>query len=280
MDVHQCPRFQLIAACALLAVSPILLQAQQPQSAPEPSTAQHPVSAIQSSTATAASDAPSNLPAVQTPPPTPENLGDSLMAQKRYQAAIESYKNAPPSAAVFNKIGIAHQMMFNLDDAENAYLRSLKLDPSNPTVLNNLGTVYDTQKRYKQAEKLYRKALKIDPHSALVLKNLGTELLARHKYEKGWEAYKAALAEDPNIFTSTGRNRVENPATIKERGAMNFYMAKGCIRAGYHERAVEYLRRAVNEGFANLRMIQDDREFAALIGDPAFNQLLSEMKTN
>ncbi len=274
-------RLHTIAIGATLVVSSTLLSAQQPGSAATAPNAQLPADAAQTPAATASNAALSKpkAPAINTLPHSPEQLGDSMMAQKRYQAAIEAYKQVPPSALVWNKLGIAYQMMFNLDAAERAYKASLKLNPKNVDVLNNLGTVYDSEKKYRKAEKLYRKALKIDPHSALVLKNYGTELLARHKYKKGWEAYKAALTVDPDIFTATGRPKVENPGTVKERGAMNYYMAKGCVRAGFNERAIEYLRRALNEGFANPKMIRADHEFAALHGYPAFEQLLSEQKS-
>ena len=135
--------------------------------------------------------------------------------------------------------------------------------PKNPNVLNNLGTVYDAVKQYRNAEKMYRKALKIDPNSALIHKNLGTNLLAQHKYEKGWEEYKAALKIDPAIFDDNSRPRIENPASVAERGAMNYYMAKGCVRAGMPERAIQYLRMSLNEGYANPKKIIADNEFAS-----------------
>jgi tetratricopeptide (TPR) repeat protein len=209
-------------------------------------------------------------------PPTPEEVGDALMAHQRYQAAIESYKKAPRDSAVaLNKMGIAYQMMFNLEDASRCYQTSLKLDPKSARVLNNLGTIYDALKQYGKAERMYRKALRYEPGSALVLKNLGTNLLAQHKYKKGWEVYKAALAIDPLIFDNSTSPRVENPASLEERGAMNYYMAKGCVRAGLNDRAIEYLRMALNEGFTNPRKIIADSEFAGLRGVPAFEQLLA-----
>ena len=113
---------------------------------------------------------------------------------------------------------------------------------------------------------MYHKALKIDPKSALVLKNLGTDLLAQHKYKKGWEVYKQALAVDPQIFDRNIGPGVENPASVQQRGAMNYYMAKGCVRAGKNERAIEYLRMALNEGFTNPKKIAADNEFAGLRG--------------
>jgi tetratricopeptide (TPR) repeat protein len=230
----------------------------------------------------ATSDAQSKPARVNIPPkvdPTPEQVGDALMAHQRYQAAIEAYKKEPkPNASVLNKLGIAYQLMLNLPDAIRSYQASLKLEPRNPSVLNNLGTTYDAAKQYRTAEKLYRKALKIDPQSALIHKNLGTNLLAQHKYEKGWESYKAALAIDPTIFDHNTRPRVENPASVTERGAMNYYMAKGCVRAGKPERAIQYLRAAINEGFTNPKKVNEDIEFASLHGIPEFDALVAPQK--
>jgi tetratricopeptide (TPR) repeat protein len=211
------------------------------------------------------------------PPPTPEEVGDALMIHQRYQAAIESYKKAPAtSASAKNKLGIAYQLMFNFQEALRCYKASLKLDPNNPHVYNNLGTVYDGLQQYRNAEHMYRKALKLEPSSPLVMKNLGSDQLAQHKYKQGWESYQAALALDPNIFKEKSAGpRVVNPASLSERGAMNYYMAKGCLRVGLTVRAIEYLRMALNEGFTNPKKIAADSELASLRGLPAFERLLA-----
>ena len=207
--------------------------------------------------------------------PTPEQLGDSLMGHQRYQAAIEAYKQVPPdSADVWNKMGVAYQLLYNVTDAERCYQAAIRLDPHNGTAINNMGSIYMAQKQYSTAEKAYRKAVKLDPHSALFRKNLGTALLADHKYKKGWEAYQAALAIDPQIFDHVTSVRVENPASVQDRGAMNYYMAKGCVRAGMNERAVEYLRLALNEGFTTPKKIIADAEFTPLHDVSAFQKLL------
>lgn len=217
-----------------------------------------------------------NTPAKPIVNATPEQLGDALMAHQRYQAAIEAYKKAPKNDAdVSNKLGIAYQLMFNLEDAMHCYRTAHKLNPKNPNVLNNLGTVYDAMKQYHNAEKMYRKALKIDPQSALILKNLGTNLLAQHKFSKGWLEYQAALKVDPTIFDGTSGPRVENPASVSDRGAMNYYLARGCAKAGMNDRAIQYLRMAMAEGYTNPKKIIADNEFAGLHGLPAFEQLLA-----
>jgi tetratricopeptide (TPR) repeat protein len=230
----------------------------------------------------AAAQAPVNGAQSQTPAATlqsqtsPEELGDSLMAHQRYQAAIEAYKNAPrDSAAVWNKMGIAYQLMLDPTDATRCYKESLKIRPRNAQVINNLATIYDSQLQYSAAERMYRKALKLDPHSALIYKNLGTDLLAQRKYKKGSADYQAALAIDPHIFEAHGSPRVENPTSVQERGAMNYYMAIGCARLGMNDQAIDYLRQALNEGFTNSKKIATEGQFAGLRTIPAFQQLLA-----
>lgn len=223
----------------------------------------------------------------QTPPtaflapastsPTPEQLGDSLVAHQRYQAAIAAYSKSPQTTAdLWNKMGIAYQMMFNSKDATRCYKESLKLDPSNGQVLNNLGTVYASLKQYGQADRMYRKAIKLDPKSAVFFKNYGTNLLAEHKYNRGWEAYQQALAIDPQVFADHNGPTVENPSNVQERGAMNYYMAAGCARAGYSDCALQYLRMALDEGFTTRKKVEADSQFASLRDDPGFQKLLAE----
>jgi tetratricopeptide (TPR) repeat protein len=227
----------------------------------------------------AAPSAPAAPPQAEPPrkTPTAEDIGDSLTARQRYQAAIAAYAKAPQmTAAIWNKMGIDHQMMFNSKDAMRCYKESLKLDPKNPQVLNNLATVYASLKQYGQADRYYRKALKLDPHSALIFKNFGTNLLAQHKYNKGWEAYQQALAIDPEIFANHDSPTVEDPSSIQERGAMNYYMAAGCARAGYTDCALQYLRMALDEGFTTRKKVATDVEFATLHDNPDFKKLLAE----
>jgi len=237
------------------------ISAQIPQESPPPAAVQ-----------------PSQVVLPQQPPTTPEELGDSLMEHQRYQAAIAAYQQAPRTAILWNKMGIAYQLMFNAEQAQHCYEASLRLDRKNARVMNNLGTIYDSEKEYSNAERMYRKAVKIDPRSAVIFKNLGTNLLVQRKYTKGWDAYQTALAIDPNIFKSNVGPHIQNPTSAGERGAMNYYMAKGCVRAGQNDCAIDYLRMALNEGFTNPRKIQDDTEFAGLRSLPAFQQLLAEQK--
>lgn len=214
-----------------------------------------------------------------TPHVTPEQEGDALEARQRYQAAIAAYARDPrPSATIWNKMGIGYQMMFNARDAARCYRESLRLDSKNAMVLNNLGTLYDSEKQYSAAEKMYHKALKLKPDSPVILKNLGTNLLVQHKYSKGWDAYKRAMALDPGIFEDRNSPTVSNPTSIKERGAMNYYMARGCVKMGETKCALDYLKLALDEGFTTAKKLSVDEDFASLRANPGFQQLLADQK--
>jgi tetratricopeptide (TPR) repeat protein len=207
-----------------------------------------------------------------------EENGDSLVSQLHYQAAIDAYSKAPEmTATLWNKMGIAYQMMFNSKEASRCYRESLKIDSRNPQVLNNLGTIYASMKQYAQADHFYHKALKIDPRNATIMKNLGTNLLAEKRYDKGWKAYQDAIAINPQIFADSRNNpKVENPASLRERGAMNYYMAMGCARSGYSDCAIEYLRAALDEGFIDRKKVAADAEFVTLRTNPGFQRLLGD----
>jgi len=278
--------FCCLPALTLLAVV-AALPAQSPAPVPVQTPAQSPAQPSTQSPTQTPAQTPGQAPTQPSaptqfvtlppgPPPTPEELGDSLAGHQRYQAAIAAYsKAAEMTPTIWNKMGIAYQMMFDLRDALRCYNASLKLDPRNATVLNNLATVYDSLKQYGDAERYYRRALKIDPGSALLLRNFGSNQLAQHKYKKGGEAYQSALAIDPQIFQTHSGASVQNPASNQDRGAMHYYMARGCVSAGNPECAIQNLRLALNEGYTNPRKIASDSNFASLRELPAFQQLIA-----
>ncbi len=212
-------------------------------------------------------------------PPTvpPETLGDTYLVRQRYQAAIDAYaKVTQPSATLWQKRGFAYQMLFDLNDAAHCYNESLQLNPHNAVVLNNLGAIYGSQKDYKAAERMYREAIKINPNDARVLLNLGTTLLFDQKFKKGWEAYQKALAIQPDLLQHLSGPQVDDPTSVRQLGATSYFRARGCARAGQTDCALDYLRKAIDEGFINAKKLAADSAFASLRTNSSFQQLLAE----
>ena len=207
---------------------------------------------------------------------TPEMRGDIFMARKMYREAIDAYRNAPQDSAVtWNKIGIAYHQMLDLGTAKKHYERAIKINPKYAEAINNLGTIYYAQKSYRRAISQYNKALKLAPQSASIYSNLGTAYFARKKYKDAFEAYQQALSLDPEVFEHRSTHGVLlQERSVEERAKFHFYLAKTYAKAGMTERALQYIRMALEEGFQERRRLVEDAEFAAMQELPEFQALL------
>jgi tetratricopeptide (TPR) repeat protein len=219
----------------------------------------------------------SPIPAAK--PSTPlssEMRGDILMARKMYREAVDAYSEAPKSAILSNKIGIAYHQMMQMDLARKYYEQALKQNPKYAEAINNLGTVFYAKKNYRKAVGQYNKALKLTPNSASIYSNLGTAQFARRKYKLAMESYEKALSIDPDVFEHRGSHGVLlQERTVEERSKFHFYLAKTYAKAGVVDRALLYMRKALEEGFKERQKFKEDPEFAKLQDNPEFLQLLA-----
>jgi tetratricopeptide (TPR) repeat protein len=216
---------------------------------------------------------PERLPRNQV---SPEMQGDLLAARQHYLDAIAAYKEAPQdSAVVVNKIGVAYHHMFDLNDAKVYYERAVKLDPNYAQAVNNLGAIYHAEKNYRQAERYYRRAIKLDPKSPLFYSNLGTAYFFQGNTKKGAEAYRQAFALDPDVFEHAGASKIEEESSSKDLAIVNYELAKTYAMAGLNDRALNYLRKALGEGFNDRKKLMTDPELASLRETPEFLQLLT-----
>ena len=210
------------------------------------------------------------------PPITQEERGDVYMARKMYREAIEAYEQAPQnSAVVWNKMGIAYHQMIQLDAAMKRYRKAIHLDGKYAEAINNLGTIYYAEKHYSRATGLYKRALKLAPNSASIYSNLGTSYFAVKKYKDAVDSYDKALRLDPEVFEHHSTYGVLlQERTVDERARFHYYLAKIYARQGQQERALQYIRKALEEGFADRKKLMQDPEFASLRDLPAFQELL------
>ncbi len=211
------------------------------------------------------------------PPLKPEDRGDVYMARKMYREAIESYAQAPQnSAVIMNKLGIAYHQMLQLDAAMKRYRRAIHLDGKYAEAINNLGTIYYAEKRYSRATASYKHALKLTPGSASIYSNLGTAYFAEKKYKQAWEAYNTAFQLDPEVFEHRNTYGVLlQERTVEERARFHYYLAKIYAKQGQKDRALQYIRKALEEGFVDRKKMLADPEFAVLRDLPEFKELLT-----
>jgi tetratricopeptide (TPR) repeat protein len=208
---------------------------------------------------------------------TPERRADIFMARKMYREAIEIYtKIEPKTAFLWNKLGIAHHQLLQFDQAKRYYERAVKLDPKYSEALNNIGTIHYAKKSYRRAIGQYKKALKYAPKSASIYSNLGTAYFARKKYEDAVKSYQMALSLDPEVFEHRGAyGTMLQERSVEEKAKFHYFMAKTYAQAGFNDRALQYLRKALEEGFKEREKLLEEPEFANLRETPEFKELMA-----
>jgi tetratricopeptide (TPR) repeat protein len=210
---------------------------------------------------------------------SPEMRGDIFMARKMYREAIETFREGSPKDPVLlNKTGIAYHQLMQLDLARKSYEQAIKIKPDYVEALNNLGTVYYAKKNPRRAISWYNRALKIAPEetkSASIYMNLGTAYFARKRYDTATTAYQTALRLDPEVFERHGNFGVMlEERSVEERAKFHYHLAKLYAKGGRNELALQYLRKALEEGYRE-KKLGEEPEFAALKDLDEFKKLLT-----
>ena len=220
-------------------------------------------------------------------PPAPEasvadleDRADGLRTAKLYLDALDYYRAAiakePKSARLLNKVGITDLMMQRYRDARKAFDQSIKCDRQYADAYNNLGVVLYEERRYSAAVKEYRRAIAIDGGSASFFSNLGAALFSKKEFDPAVVAYQRAMEIDPDVFVRTSRGGVQAQLPSPEdRAHYDYTVAKLYAKAGLSDRSLEYLRKAMEEGYKDFKNVYKDIEFAELRKDKRFTELVA-----
>ncbi len=202
--------------------------------------------------------APVQLRNVQPPAPDAtaddlEKQGDDLRAQKLYLDSIDYYRAAlakkPNAATLYNKIGIAELLTQRWQDSKKDFEHAIKADRSYADAYNNLGVIFYIGKKYGKAIDRYHKAIQLKDDAASYYSNLGAALFSKKEFEKSVLAYSHALQLD--------------------------VIAKLYAKGGNPDRSIEYLRKALEEGYKSIDNVYKDEEFAGVRKDKRFTELMA-----
>ena len=207
---------------------------------------------------------------------SPTERGDIYMARKMYREAIDTYMQAPPTAPMLNKIGIAYHQMAELDLAAKYYQRAMKADPAFIDATNNLGTIYYSKKSFRRAIGEFKKVLRAKPDAASTWANLSNAYFGRKQYELSTEAREKALELDPEVFDRRGSvGTLVQERNIAEAAKYHYFIAKSLAKKGRNADALLYIRKALEEGFKERKKFEEEPEFAGLRDDPEFKQIMA-----
>lgn len=236
-----------------------------------------------------ASAVPTATPAVITSPPlipltsAPvdlEHQGDLLRGQKRYFDAVDYYHAALAKEVTplrYNKLGMAYLFLQQNKEAEKAFDKALKLDKSCAEAWNNHGFVEQVKKNYGKAAKYYEHALALKPEAPTFHYNLASVYFAEHKYQQAAQEYREAYQIDPDIFNRVGRMGVlAQTSSPEDRAAFSFMVARMYAEAGDVDHCLEYLRKAMEEGYRDIKKVYTESDFATLRTDKRFTELMEQ----
>ncbi|HYH00623.1 MAG TPA: tetratricopeptide repeat protein [Terriglobales bacterium] len=221
---------------------------------------------------------------VEPPPPTAtphelEQRGDELRQQKMFLDAIDYYRAAlkkRSSAVLHNKIGIAQLQMMRLKDARKSFGKAIKMDKNYAEAYNNLGVTWYQSKKFGKAIKEYKKALAIREESPSFHSNLGSAYFSDKKFQLAAIEYARALQLDPDIFERNSKGGVAAQLQSPEdRAHFSYVIAKMYAQVGNFDRSLQYLRRAIEDGYKVSEQVFKDQEFAKLREDPRFTELMA-----
>jgi tetratricopeptide (TPR) repeat protein len=217
---------------------------------------------------------------------TPQQMGEERakvqLAEKRYEAAIQSYQDllkADPKNAVFmNMIGIAYLDLSNYDQAKRYFARATKADKKYSSAVNNLGMVYYHQKNFRGAIRQYLRAVAIDPDQAGTHSNLGFAYYNSNKYPEAAAEFQKALELDPTIFERNDKaGSMVQDRSVTNHGLFFFTMAKVYAQKGDAAHCAEYLRKSLDEGYKDIGKAATDPAFKDVINDPVVQEVMARI---
>ena len=209
-----------------------------------------------------------------------ELQADRLRGDKLYLDALDYYRAAlnrkGNDARLLNKIGITELMMQRYKEARRSFERAIHSDHKYADAYNNLGVIYYESKKYGPAVKQYEKAIAMDNSSASFFNNLGAAYFSKRAFESAVAAYQHALELDPDVFNRSSRDGVQAQLPSPEdRAHYDYTVAKLFAKMGLSDQSLEYLRKAMEAGYKDLKNVYKDAEFAQLRKNPRFTELMA-----
>lgn len=209
-----------------------------------------------------------------------EKRGDDLRVEKDFLDALDFYQAALKQdlndAALYNKAGICQLMMQRYKDAKKSFERAIKADRQHADAYNNLGVIYYQAKNYNKAVKQYDRAIAIRDDAASYYSNLGAAYFGKRQFEKAVQNYSKALSLDPEIFDRVSRAGVmAQLPSPEDRAHYDYVLAKLYAKMGENERSLHYLKKAMEDGYKDIRDVYKDNEFTELRKDPRFAELMA-----
>lgn len=209
-----------------------------------------------------------------------EQAGDRLRQAKDYLSAVDCYREAirkHATAEYYNKIAISELLLRHLEEAEKAAKKAVRKNKHLAEAWNNLAVTYYMRKNYEAAIRTYDRAISLRPDSASFHNNLAAVLMDTKQFDRGVAEYRKAFELDPSFFEHSAQNGVTaHMGSPQDRAQFAFVMARLYAGTGDLDRALHFLRSAMEDGYPNIDDVYREKEFAQVRTDERFLALMKE----
>jgi tetratricopeptide (TPR) repeat protein len=206
--------------------------------------------------------------------------GDRLRLAKDYLSAIDCYRQATRKHAMaeyYNKIAIAELMLRHPDEAEKAARKAVRKDKKLAEAWNNLGVTQYMRKDFDGAIRNYARAISLKPDAASFHNNLAAVLMDMKQFARGTAEYRKAFELDPSFFERSSQNGISaHMGSPQDRAQFSFVMARLFAGTGDLDRALHFLRSAIEDGYPKIDEVYRDKEFAIVRNDERFLALMKD----
>jgi tetratricopeptide (TPR) repeat protein len=191
-------------------------------------------------------------------------LGATLLEEGKIDAATDEFQKSvvldPKYFPARLNLAYAYERAGRIEEAANEYQRAIDLQPNNFFAHNNLGVLHDKKGRYDEAISAFQRAIQSEPGNSMALKNLETAKKNKAIVEE--RSAQIARAE------KEAQNKQNDPRT-------SYNVARLYAAYGKKEQALEWLAKALKQGFKDLEDLKADAAFKDMREDRDFQLLLS-----
>jgi len=206
--------------------------------------------------------------------------GDRLRQTKDYLSAVDCYREAirkHATAEYYNKIAISELLLRHPSEAEQSAKKAVRKDKYLAEAWNNMAVSYYMRNKLDDAIRTYQRAISLKPNFASFHNNLAAALMDSKQFARGMAEYRKAFELDPSFFDHASQNGVSaHMGSPQDRAQFSFVMARLFAGSGDLDRALHFLRSAMEEGYPTIDEVYRDKEFAQVRNDERFQSLMKD----
>jgi len=209
---------------------------------------------------------------------TQELKGDSARVRNSNLEAVYFYRNAArinsQNSVLLNKLGVAELQTGDRGAAKKHLNQAVKYDARNVPAWNNLGVLACIERRYSAAVRYLKNALALQETNASAHLNMAEAWFGLGEVDRAMTEYARALELNADILASNPAATVAHVSTPEQRARVAFTIARAYAKRGNVEGALEYLRRAKEANYPDLKDVFKDQTFAGLWEDPRLEKIV------